>query len=215
MYAFATNGEQENNNAFSPCSRVMMDNVIAVRGQGAGVCLSVCLFVCVVLSGDRVQVCVCLFVCVIAVRGQGSGVCLSVSLLSGNRVQVCVCLFVCVIAVRGQGAGVCLSVCLCHCCQGTGFRCVFVCVIAVRTGFRCFLSVCLSVSLGFPLNSSFSVSPQDGCFLERGDNCGNGVVDEGEVCDCGFTNISVGGVCGNDPCCNGTTCAIADNMECR
>ena len=198
-----------------------------LSGDRVQVC--VCLFVCVVPSGDRVQMCVCLFVCVIAVRGQGSGVCLSVSLLSGNRVQVCVCLFVCVIAVRGQGEGVCLSV---SCCQGTGFRCVFVCVIAVREqgsgvclsvcviavrgqGSGVFLSVCLSVSLGFPLNSSFSVSPQDGCFLERGDNCGNGVVDEGEVCDCGFTNISADGVCGNDPCCNGTTCAIADNMECR
>jgi len=33
MYAFATDGTQANNDEFSPCSRTMMNNVIAVRGQ--------------------------------------------------------------------------------------------------------------------------------------------------------------------------------------
>ena len=33
MYAFATDGTQANNNDFSPCSRTMMDPVIAARGQ--------------------------------------------------------------------------------------------------------------------------------------------------------------------------------------
>jgi len=33
MYAFATDGTQANNDEFSPCSRTMMDAVIAVRGQ--------------------------------------------------------------------------------------------------------------------------------------------------------------------------------------
>lgn len=33
MYPFANNGEQENNDVFSPCSREMMDDIIALRGQ--------------------------------------------------------------------------------------------------------------------------------------------------------------------------------------
>ena len=33
MYAFATDGTQPNNDEFSPCSRTMMNAVIADRGQ--------------------------------------------------------------------------------------------------------------------------------------------------------------------------------------
>ena len=36
MYAFATSGNQPNNDEFSPASRDMMNNVIAARGQNEG-----------------------------------------------------------------------------------------------------------------------------------------------------------------------------------
>ena len=36
MYPFANDGEQRNNNEFSSCSREMMDDIIAARGQDGG-----------------------------------------------------------------------------------------------------------------------------------------------------------------------------------
>ena len=42
-----------------------------------------------------------------------------------------------------------------------------------------------------------------------GAQCGNGIVEEGEQCDCGGTEI-----CGNDPCCDPTTCQFINNAVC-
>jgi Disintegrin len=39
--------------------------------------------------------------------------------------------------------------------------------------------------------------------------CGNGIVEEGEDCDCGGTSG-----CGNDACCNPTTCKFINNAVC-
>jgi len=39
--------------------------------------------------------------------------------------------------------------------------------------------------------------------------CGNGIVEQGEECDCGGTDG-----CGNNPCCNPTTCKFATNAVC-
>eukprot|EP00490_Sorites_sp_Unknown_P001141 CAMPEP_0114656650 /NCGR_PEP_ID=MMETSP0191-20121206/12679_1 /TAXON_ID=126664 /ORGANISM="Sorites sp." /LENGTH=310 /DNA_ID=CAMNT_0001874323 /DNA_START=1685 /DNA_END=2614 /DNA_ORIENTATION=+ len=40
-------------------------------------------------------------------------------------------------------------------------------------------------------------------------NCGNGLVEEGESCDCGKSDCS-----NTDACCNGITCALYSNAEC-
>ena len=42
-----------------------------------------------------------------------------------------------------------------------------------------------------------------------GQQCGNGIVEEGEDCDCGGTEG-----CGNDKCCNPTTCKFEANAVC-
>ena len=42
-----------------------------------------------------------------------------------------------------------------------------------------------------------------------GQQCGNGIVEEGEDCDCGGTEG-----CGNDKCCNPTTCKFETNAVC-
>ena len=52
-----------------------------------------------------------------------------------------------------------------------------------------------------------------GCFSYADDNCGNGFIDSGEYCDCGIGFNSMGS-CDNDPCCNGTTCTLAENVMC-
>jgi hypothetical protein len=39
--------------------------------------------------------------------------------------------------------------------------------------------------------------------------CGNGIVEDGEDCDCGGT-----ATCGNDPCCNGATCKFQAGAVC-
>ena len=50
----------------------------------------------------------------------------------------------------------------------------------------------------------------DGCFVTENDRCGNGIVDEGETCDCGSN-------CDADPCCNGEDCTLASggSIVCR
>ena len=58
----------------------------------------------------------------------------------------------------------------------------------------------------------------DGCFVESGNNCGNGIVDDGEQCDCGGSNnFDTDGICNNDPCCNGMMCnrTVGPGIECR
>lgn len=42
-----------------------------------------------------------------------------------------------------------------------------------------------------------------------GSQCGNGIVETGEECDCGGT-----AGCGNDPCCDPTTCKFKNNAVC-
>jgi metallopeptidase family M12-like protein/disintegrin len=42
-----------------------------------------------------------------------------------------------------------------------------------------------------------------------GKQCGNGIVEAGEDCDCGGTEG-----CGDNPCCNPTTCRFTDNSVC-
>jgi hypothetical protein len=42
-----------------------------------------------------------------------------------------------------------------------------------------------------------------------GSQCGNGIVEQGEDCDCGGTSG-----CGNNPCCNPTTCKFTANSVC-
>jgi hypothetical protein len=42
-----------------------------------------------------------------------------------------------------------------------------------------------------------------------GSQCGNGIVESGEDCDCGGEQS-----CGNNPCCNPKTCKYADNAVC-
>lgn len=42
-----------------------------------------------------------------------------------------------------------------------------------------------------------------------GKQCGNGIVEAGEDCDCGGTES-----CGDNPCCNPTTCRFTDNSVC-
>lgn len=53
-----------------------------------------------------------------------------------------------------------------------------------------------------------------GCFRLADDNCGNFVVDEGEDCDCGASYDINSGICMDDICCNGTSCRVAEGMEC-
>ena len=60
--------------------------------------------------------------------------------------------------------------------------------------------------LGYPFNcdgSSCDFSPRytDNCFTENNNLCGNGVVDDGEDCDCGADKT-----CKSDPCCDPSTC---------
>ena len=54
-----------------------------------------------------------------------------------------------------------------------------------------------------------------GCFITAEDDCGNDVLDEGEMCDCGLNFDPVTMLCNEDPCCNGTSCKIANEVECR
>ena len=56
----------------------------------------------------------------------------------------------------------------------------------------------------------------DSCLVENTNStttpsarCGNGVVETGEECDCGGTTL-----CGDNPCCNPTTCRLRSNSVC-
>ncbi len=42
--------------------------------------------------------------------------------------------------------------------------------------------------------------------------CGNGVKEGDEQCDCGDPN---GEKCKNDPCCDGATCKLKGSAQCR
>lgn len=49
-----------------------------------------------------------------------------------------------------------------------------------------------------------------GCFRLSNDTCGNFLLDEGEECDCGVEFDDNTKLCFNDPCCNGSSCRIAN-----
>ena len=50
----------------------------------------------------------------------------------------------------------------------------------------------------------------DGCFVTENDNCGNGIVDDSETCDCGRN-------CDADTCCDAASCTLAtgSGIACR
>lgn len=54
---------------------------------------------------------------------------------------------------------------------------------------------------------------ETGCFRLATDNCGDGLIDEGEACDCGLDYDS-NGRCTNDPCCNAMNCTLAEGANC-
>lgn len=54
----------------------------------------------------------------------------------------------------------------------------------------------------------------DGCFRTADDNCGNNIIDAGEGCDCGISFNMNTGICNDDPCCNGSSCALATSIDC-
>ena len=52
--------------------------------------------------------------------------------------------------------------------------------------------------------------------MEAGNLCGNFLLDDGEMCDCGgqsrrFDN----GTCKDDLCCDGSTCQLVAGVQCR
>ena len=55
----------------------------------------------------------------------------------------------------------------------------------------------------------------DGCFVDAGDLCQNGLVDEGEDCDCGTDYDESTKLCNSDMCCNGSNCTLAPSIQCR
>ena len=55
----------------------------------------------------------------------------------------------------------------------------------------------------------------DGCFTTAEDDCGNDVLDVGETCDCGLNFDRATMLCNEDPCCNGSSCRVANDAECR
>lgn len=72
-----------------------------------------------------------------------------------------------------------------------------------------------SINMMFPIIEDKGQG-SDGCFTTADDNCGNNIVDEGEMCDCGRNFDTSTHECSNDPCCNGTSCMllISDNVQC-
>ena len=72
----------------------------------------------------------------------------------------------------------------------------------------CMFNVCMYVCMYAHISPCFcSVDPKD---------CGNGIVDEGEECDCMFGTFNqMTGVCDDDPCCNGRNCTLIPGMACR
>ena len=59
-----------------------------------------------------------------------------------------------------------------------------------------------------------AVGPSGGCFFRSDSLCGNNLLDDGEDCDCG-PDINQDGICIENVCCNGTSCLLNGNVECR
>lgn len=53
------------------------------------------------------------------------------------------------------------------------------------------------------------------CFADAADVCRNGLLDDGERCDCGIDFDQDTGRCLDDPCCNGTSCQLFGDATCR
>jgi disintegrin and metalloproteinase domain-containing protein 10 len=51
------------------------------------------------------------------------------------------------------------------------------------------------------------------CFSAADDLCENGLLDDGEDCDCGIQYDATTKVCDDDPCCNGTTCLLVNSTD--
>ena len=64
-------------------------------------------------------------------------------------------------------------------------------------------------ALGRNSVKSTCLSNNEGITTITGQQCGNGIVEAGEECDCGGTEN-----CGNDPCCDATTCKFKGSAVC-
>lgn len=98
-------------------------------------------------------------------------------------------------------------------------HCVCVCVCV----FFCWPWLCSLPSLECQCNIALGSAPPTinffpklllgTCFQPGDNNCGNGLVDLGEDCDCLNSNSS--GYCISDPCCNATSCKMVSGAQCR
>ena len=73
-----------------------------------------------------------------------------------------------------------------------------------------------SIDYIFPVLRDKAQNEDDniGCLRYADDNCGNLLIDDGEYCDCGIDFDATTGICYDDHCCNGSSCMLAENVQC-